>query len=364
MPQTLVAALLLCAAAAPVSACSVFALTAGDTVVVGANLDLEHDLEGLVFVNVRGVEKSVLPWKGHLPDDFEGGECVWVSLYGSVTFTCWGRDFIESGMNEAGLVVDQASLWAVYPPEDERPGVSCAQWMQYQLDNFATVDEVIAHLEDLRLDGEGWHFLVADATGARAIIEHTGGAPDVYTGSGAPYCAITNAPYAQVVGQLRNYAAFGGERDATAGDDSYARFARVAARLKDSEQPSGGGLVDFAFDILADVSVWDTQRSVVYDVTSGRVLWTSWRSEGLRWLDLSVLDFSEASPTLVTEVHGREAGDAARSLREYTPEANRANVAAAFLAQLDEDDRAALAARGTTPDAAAEFISVHPTSRQ
>lgn len=48
----------------------------------------------------------------------------------------------------------------------DRPGISCTQWMQYQLDNHATVEDVIEHLDDLRPDGEGWHYLIADSTGS------------------------------------------------------------------------------------------------------------------------------------------------------------------------------------------------------
>lgn len=356
-------ALALVASATPASPCSVFVFSADETVAVGANLDLEEELEGLVIVNVRGVEKSVLPWQGRWPARFEGEETVWVSTYGSVTFTCYGRDFIEGGMNEAGLVIDQATLGAVYPPGDARPGVSCSQWMQYQLDNFATVEEVIGHLDTLRQDGEGWHYLVADAAGACAVIEYLDGAPTVYAGDRAPYCMITNAPYADVLEQLPLDVAFGGPADIGSGDDSYGRFARIAARLRDNGPTSGRTPEDFIFTILDDVSGEDTQRTVVYDAGSGRVTWTSWRSEERRWLQFSDLDMSEGSPTLVAYVHEGAAGDAAPSLVEYTLGANRASVAASMAPAFYEGSVEILAQRGFTPEAVVELIAAHPTSR-
>ena len=49
------------------------------------------------------------------------------------------------GINEAGLVVEVLLLpETVYPEPDARPTVSLLQWVQYQLDNFSTTDEVIA----------------------------------------------------------------------------------------------------------------------------------------------------------------------------------------------------------------------------
>ncbi|UCD77383.1 MAG: hypothetical protein JSW26_18430, partial [Desulfobacterales bacterium] len=121
------------------AACTIFSLSRGAEAVYGQNLDWYDPLPGLVVVNPRGIRKTILDWDGSWPAAGERGPVAWVSRYGSVTFTCYGRDFIEGGMNEAGLMVDETNLTAVYPPEDDRPGVSCTQWMQYQLDNYATV---------------------------------------------------------------------------------------------------------------------------------------------------------------------------------------------------------------------------------
>ena len=228
------AVILLCVAAAAMMlpngmdsaarACSVFALTADGDVVVGRNLDWHDPMPGAVLVNVRGTEKSVLPWQGNWPASQDSPPVVWSSRFGSVTFTCYGRDFIESGMNEAGLIVAEASFEAVYAPDDGRPGVSCAQWMQFQLDNYATVAELLEHVGELRLDGEGWHYLVADASGACAVIEHQKGQPLVYSLDEVPVSALTNTSYAQALTHVPLDVAFGGEFDIGEGNDSYGRF--------------------------------------------------------------------------------------------------------------------------------------------
>lgn len=230
-------------------ACTVFSLCHGSQCVYGQNLDWRDPLPGFVLVNKRGVRKAVLPWKGMWPADGIWKEVEWVSCYGSVTFTCYGRDFIEGGMNEEGLVVDETSLTARYPATDEPPGISCAQWMQYQLDNFATVQEVLAHLNDLRPDGEGWHYLVFDRNGNSAVIEYLEGTPRVYSGDSLQFPILTNTSYAQALTHIPMDKSFGGDIDIASGKDSYGRFVKVAGLLRNYDPTVHGTAVAYALHI-------------------------------------------------------------------------------------------------------------------
>ena len=55
-----------------------------------------------------------------------------------------GRREFPRGMNEAGLVIEQMWLQeAKYPAADDRYGMNELQWTQYQLDNPASVKDVI-----------------------------------------------------------------------------------------------------------------------------------------------------------------------------------------------------------------------------
>ena len=119
-------------------ACSILCVRDGETAVVGYNFDWYKDVRGLVFINERGLSKTAfMPW-----DDKPAS---WTSKYGSITFNGCGKDMPFSGMNEAGLVVTQAyQSDAEYPEIDDRLALSELQWIQYQLDNFESVDEVIA----------------------------------------------------------------------------------------------------------------------------------------------------------------------------------------------------------------------------
>lgn len=342
-------------------ACSIFALRTDKGAVYGQNLDWYEYFPGVVLVNVRGEEKTILPWKGRWPAPSDYPEVSWVSRYGSATFTCYGRDFIDGGMNEAGLVVDEASLISTYSPDDGRPGVSCAQWMQYQLDNYATVAEVIEHLGDLRPDGEGWHYLIADATGDCAAIEYLDGTPTVIWGDKLEWPALTNTTYAQALTHIPMDAAFGGDIDIAAGTDSYARFVRLAALMRDHDPENDKDLVGRAFLMLSEVSVDETLRSVVYDARTRRVHWKTRANTTERWLDLAALDLSNDMGTRFVDVEIAATGDASGALARFTLMHNRELVNTVR----DSGKRSAgtiqkLKVRGLTYDEALELIAHHP----
>ena len=348
---------------APASACSIFSFSHDGSTVFGQNLDWRERFPGSVVVNPRGIEKTVLPWKGDWPTSFEGEPVSWISRYGSVTFTCYGRDFIEGGMNEAGLTVDETSLTAVYPPVDDRPGISCAQWMQYQLDNYATVEEVLLHLGDLRPDGGGWHYLMADADGDCAVIEYPDGGPHVYTADAIQFCALTNTTYRQATSHIQMDKAFGGGLAIGAGDDSYGRFVRMALRMRDYDPELHGTPAEYAFRILDEMSCYETIRSVVYDAGERRVSWKTPGDPEVRWLDFAALDLRFEAPVMMLDVEAGGRGDAAALLMEYSTGANRAIVTGVKDAgQRSPDTVDELESRGLTYDEALELIATHPTS--
>jgi len=346
-----------------IPACSVFVLHSDVGPVYGQNLDWVEFFPGHVLVNVRGVEKTVLDWEGHWPAPSERPKTSWVSRYGSVTFTCYGRDFIEGGMNEVGLMVDETNLTAAYPPDDGRPGVSCAQWMQYQLDNFATVDEVMAHLDDLRPDGEGWHYLIADADGNCAVIEYVGGRPLIHTGADLRVAAISNTSYEQGLSHIPMDKAFGGDIDIASGNDAYGKFLRMTIMIEAYDPTKHRVARDYAFDILESAGCDETIRSVVYDAPARCVAWRTPSNASIRWLAFASLDFSPSAPTRFVDVETPNSGEVSEELTEYSIEENRKLVRAV----LDSGERSAsttelLAERGLTYDEALEMIALHPES--
>ena len=98
--------------------------------------------EGLLLVNKRGTSKKGRAKQG----------ASWTARYGSVTFNQFGRDEPSSGVNEKGLMV--SLMWvdgARYPPADHRPVIGPLRRIQYHLDNHASVAEVVANAEAVRI---------------------------------------------------------------------------------------------------------------------------------------------------------------------------------------------------------------------
>ncbi len=169
-----------------VVACTSFVLDNNDFAIFGANFD-NRIHEGLLFINRRNVTKTIL-------DPSTTGEYAeWTSKYGSVSFNIVGYQFAYTGMNEAALVISSMALDITEnPAPDERPPLETAIWVQYQLDNARTIEDVIASDLVVRIANTTDHYLVSDRTGNSAVIEFIEGKMVVHTDEAVPVKALTN----------------------------------------------------------------------------------------------------------------------------------------------------------------------------
>lgn len=313
--------------AASARACSTFALRHGARVVYGNNYDWSNG-NGLVLVNKRDVSKSALPTPGE-PDAPR-----WVSKYGSVTFNQYGRELPASGMNEAGLVV--LLMWldeTAYPAADGRGAVNPLEWIQYQLDNFGSVEEVVRNAPSLRVSSTiaKVHYLVGDREGAAAAVEFLGGRLVVHTGPRMPVPALTNDTYERSLLSLKKYAGFGGALPTPSGAGSLERFARAAAFVKSYRPADDAGVVDDAFGLLSGVAQGDyTKWGIVYDPRALAVHFRTLKSPGVKRLDARALDFRCATAVRQLDVNQPAEGDVTGQLLDYDPARNESLVRASF----------------------------------
>lgn len=314
-------------------ACTTFCLKRGSQAVFGRNYDWSVG-DGLVMVNKRGVAKTAA-----LPPQEKPAR--WVSRYGSLTFNQYGREFPNGGMNEAGLVVEMMWLDETrYPTPDSRPAVGCLEWIQYQLDNFATATEVAKNAGRLRITSEAKvHYLVCDKGGSCAAIEFLDGRSAVQTGAGLAARALANHPYEE---SLRFRERHRGDGRPPQGIGSLQRFARAAGRVE--EYAAGReDAVRYAFATLDDVAQGGhTRWSIVYDLQAGRVHWRTRENRRLRSAALAAFDFACARPVKLLDIDAGE-GDVARLFEDYTPAANRRLVTSSirqtdFLAGMPEEE--------------------------
>ena len=305
MTRGIATALALVLIATPALPCSTLLIARNGDVVFGRNYDFEIG-EGLVLVNARGLIKTSY-----------AGTRSWISRYGSITFNQFGREFPMDGMNEAGLAI--GLMWldgSVYPAADERPAFGVLEWIQYQLDNYGTVAEVIAHADEVRIHGKTpLHYLIGDATGAAATVEYLGGKLVVHTGTSLPTANLTNSTYESSVEYLR------GRTSMPGGPGSLERFARTAMLMKDVSAQTP--LRDAALSILDNVAQpgW-TRWSIAYDITQREVVWKTAVSPQRKTLRLSDVDFACSAPMLMIDANTAATGDVSAKLMRYTPQAN------------------------------------------
>ncbi len=305
-------------------ACTTFCFKDGGEWIYGRNYDWYTDA-CLIMVNKRGMVKTALT---------RDNPAQWISKYGSITFNQYGREFPLGGMNEAGLIIE--IMWldqTEYPAPDLRNGLSDLQWVQYQLDNFSTVEEVIASDSAVRITSRGsapLHFLACDRTGKAAAIEFLEGEMVVHTGEGLPATALANSTYDS---SLRFYEALhidGTGRMPASADNSLRRFAGAALGVDNWTAEDSAGAIDHGLAVLMQVSTPMTMFSIVYDPANARIYYHTQMNPNVRYIDCGHFDFSCGSPVKVLDMHSGKAGDATGLFVDYTYDANRALIDRAY----------------------------------
>jgi penicillin V acylase-like amidase (Ntn superfamily) len=296
------------------SACTTFCLERNGSIVFGKNYDFGIGY-GMLVVNKRGVSKSSLV-------DSPNRSAKWTSRYGSLTFNQFGREFPSGGMNEAGLVVELMWLDAAkYPKPDSRPAIGVLEWIQYQLDNFATAAEVVANAEKIRIASQTpLHYLVADRSGGCASVEFLDGRLVAHAGPALPVRALTNDTYESSLTFLRDREGRG-NRDLPAGPGSLERFVRAATLVRAAEGRTSGSAVDDAFRALESAANPSrTQWSIAYDLAKLRVYFRTKENPKLRSVALAAFDLSCHTRVRTADV------DSSPTFVDYSARANRALI--------------------------------------
>lgn len=298
--------------------CTTFCLQGTDGPVFGRNYDWSIGVAH-VTVNKRGLAKTALV---HPPAE----PARWTSKYGSLTFNQYGREFPMGGMNEVGLVVEV--MWLTdtrFPATDSRAGLRELQWVQYQLDNCRSVEEVIATDKTVRItpNSISIHFLLCDRSGQQASVEFLGGKMIVHRDGDLLIPALTNHPYSESMEYLQTFDGFGGDRPAPRSASSLDRFVKAACGVVDHEPGSAEENTAYAFGLLADVSQGDyTKWSIVYDIHALTVHFKTLAAPAIKTLELGKFDLSPATPCRILDIDTPEAGDAAERFVDYSTQAN------------------------------------------
>ncbi len=313
---------------AALEACTTFCLKDGKSLVFGRNYDWSIGY-GFVMVNKRNLAKQAANF-------FSPAEkpAQWVSKYGSITFNQYGKEYPMGGMNEAGLVVEVMWLAGTkFPPSDERLALGELPWVQYQLDNFASVEEVIASDSKIRIvtNSQPIHFLVSDKTGSTATIEFLDGRMVYHTEKTLPFKALTNDTYEDSIQYLREHKGFGGSKEISSSEKSLDRFVRTVNMVKAYEKADKKSIVDYAFSILESTKQQrGTQWSIVYDIENMTVHFKTKNAPDLKMFRFKDFNFSCAAPSKVINMHVDKTGDIGPYFFDYSTAVNRELIGASF----------------------------------
>ena len=309
-------------------ACTVFQLVRDGRVFVGKSYDFLIG-NGFFIVNKRGVSKTAMPSLGG--NTGVGQPAQWTSGYGSVTIVQFGREMAIGGMNEAGLVIETTGLFqnSRFPEPDSRPSIFMRQWLQYQIDNFSTVREVLesdAHLRIRPIIGSHAHFMASDKHGNCATIEFIDGKPVFHTNENLPDRVLTNTCYDETQ-KLK-------EADKIPVPDrfkSVERFILAAKMLKGYNLETPTPPLGYSFEILKNVE-WNlvaegyaihSHWNIVYDQNNLRINFKTRENQKIREIDLKSLDFSCRTPVMVLDINEDLSGNVSDKFVEYSRSKNR-----------------------------------------
>jgi choloylglycine hydrolase len=291
----------------------------------------------------RSSDRSVLPGLSYKIEGIGSDFLRWQSRYGSVVMTAADLG-TSDGLNEKGLAGHILELAdAEFEPKDGRAELPSPWWLQYMLDNFATVNEVVDAHKSGRfrvaaawceaagyMPGIGVHLAVEDPSGDSAIFEHIKG--ELVIHHGPEYRVMTNEPpLDEMLERMKRYKPFGGSEEIPGTIEPEARFARLAAEYKylpDPETHTEAMASAISLIRVAQVPFRDPERAPKEDgIWAGeRTKWisaadltnkvyciNSATSPSMFWLDLDEVGLDAGAPVLFLDLYDPDIGGDARA---------------------------------------------------
>lgn len=282
-------------------ACSAFLFKGKDYSIVGFNENWKS-MPGMVIINPAGVEKHGLSWNQLVSDTIvDEQKTSWTSRYGSVSFNLLGIDMPCYGVNEKGLFIVELYLDKTFSIKGEnKPSLFWGQWIQYQLDNFSTVDDVISNLNNSPIIDwwptfPGSHFFLSDKTGNTAAIELIDGKYVIAHGDNMPIPILCNDQYAKELNVLNTYKAFGGTNTFDPSKSEWSeRYIKAAHYLQQYDSNLEESPVDYSWYVLNNIGRGEWQ--LIYDVENNNLQFRTDIGTEVKTIDMSKIDFSKTTP--------------------------------------------------------------------
>lgn len=299
-------------------------------------MDWKEDIMTNLWIFPRSIERN---------GEVGPNSLKWKSKYGSVIASSYDNSSTD-GMNEKGLVANL--LWLAeseYPKWDQtKSGLSIAAWVQYVLDNFATVEEVVAELRKEKFEiitaeipGQSQlatlHLSISDETGDNAIFEYIGGKLVIH--HDRSYQVMTNSPIFEKQLAMNEYwKEIGGTTMLPGTNRAADRFVRASFYVNAIPQTDNIRVaVASMFSVIRNCSVpfgISTPNQPNISSTRWRTIsnhknkvyyFESALSPNTFWVDFKNIDFSEKATVKKLNLTGGEiyAGDTVNKFKETKP---------------------------------------------
>lgn len=251
-----------------------------------------------VSINKRNLVKVSLP----LNDE---KRVAWVSKFGSITFNQFGKEMPSGGMNEAGLVIELMALdKPEYPAIDSRFGLTELQWIQYMLDNYSSVDEVLASDNAMRMSLYSTypiHVLISDKSGDAGVLEYVNNKTVIHHNHSLPFTALSNDTYDNSLNYMKHFRYIHSPRQLPQTTSSLDRFVRASYYTKNYNRRYNP--IDYSFMILGSVNQgYFTQWSIVYDINNMKISYKTLNNDKIRTISMNDFDFSPVTPALYIDI--------------------------------------------------------------
>jgi len=307
-----------------------------NTVLTGRSMDWKDDIQSNIWLFPRGMERDGAVGPNSLK---------WKSKYGSIIVSAYDISSTD-GMNEKGLVANllwlaesQYSVW-----DQSKPGLSIAAWVQYVLDNFATVSEAVDYMKDEpfcvitdNVPGQDrtatLHLSISDTTGDNAIFEYINGKLVVH--HDRSYQVMTNSPIFEEQLALNKYwETIGGTTMLPGTNRAADRFVRASYYIKAIPQVEDMRInVASVFSVVRNASVpygistpdepniSTTRWRIVADQKNKIYFFESTLYPNVFWIDFKDVDFSEKTHVKKLDIVGGEtyAGNAYKNFKVTKP---------------------------------------------
>lgn len=288
-----------------------------NTVLTARSMDWKEDSRSNLWIFPRGMQRN---------GEVGNNPLEWTSKYGSIVTSAYDICSTD-GMNEVGLVANL--LWLAeseYPKWDgKKPGLTIAAWVQYMLDNFATVDEAVDYVKkgtfqvvsDMMPDGTRMatlHLSIGDADGDNAIFEYIDGKLKIHHNKS--YQVMTNSPVFDQQLALDDYwKNIGGTTFLPGTNRAADRFVRASFYINAIPKVADTRTaVASVFSVIRNVSVplgittpghpniSSTRWRTVSDQKNKVYYFESTTHPNVFWVDLKDVDFSENAPVKMLDL--------------------------------------------------------------